>query len=190
MSSEMAVMLSPQTAFRRLLVQEREPTWLQALRRPAFVALLLGSSVAISATSSITLSVVVSLTAWWAFAVAIQIIAAIILVASAPHRRISLARGVDLLFAGHAPWSLWLLFAAIPGLSRSLSMDALLATTLVPGLWTTWIVFAFSRGVLDSNVRHAVLRTMLHQGIIWVFVWTCVLLAIGAWPRLLSLLQR
>ena len=85
---------------------------LTALRRPLLVAIVLGVSTAISATGRVTPSLVLSTTLCWSFVVVLQAVIAIALIAAPARRTVGLPRALDLFFAGHAPWSLWMLAAA------------------------------------------------------------------------------
>jgi hypothetical protein len=181
-------MLAPEATYRQLMTGSWSSGWLTALKRPALVALILGTGIAISATRHVAVGLVISLTAWWSFAVIIQLLAAIVLITSARHRSVSIHRGIDLLFAGHAPWSLWLLIFALPSVSRSVMLETILMTAIVPFLWTGVILFAFCRQVLKDDRKHALRRTLVHQGFILVFIVTFVVLAIAAYPRLMATL--
>src|SRR5260370_2794711 len=79
------------------------------LRRPLLVTAVLGVSAAMGGTGHVTPALVLSTTLCWSFVVALQAAIALALVAGPARRTVGLARAIDLYFAGHAPWSLWML---------------------------------------------------------------------------------
>jgi len=190
-SLELRVALAPARAYRELTLLKATDTWLVAFRRPAFIALLIGTLVAISSTGRVTLGLVSSIAVCWSFVPVLQLLAGAIVIASCRGRAVAMPRALDLLFAGHLPWSLWLLIAAAWAASVPVfSQGALGLTMLVPAAWTAYIVFAFCRTVLGVTTRGAVLRTAAHQAIVWTLAGTYVFLATGMWPRLLGVLGR
>jgi hypothetical protein len=118
--------------------------------------------------------------------------AALLLIASAPRRAVSMPRALDLLFMAQGPWSIWLLaFAAcaLVATGANHSFGMVLLTALVPAIWTGFLVSAFCRQVLQSTGRQAAGRTLAHQGLMW----GCVLIyfgwAVAIWPRVVGAFQ-
>jgi hypothetical protein len=100
---------------------------------------------------------------------------------------VGLARAIDLFFAGHAPWSLYLLGIAAFGMFRVQSpWWAEPAVGLIPLVLTVRIVAAFFAEVLRLD-RAAVRRmTALHQAATWT-VFVAVNWAASAFtPRLIQ----
>jgi hypothetical protein len=108
MFTEMALMVSPRRTYATLARASGRVTFLTAVRRPLLVAIVLGVSAAISTTRHVTPALVLSTTLCWCFVVLLQAVIALTLIGPA-RRTVGLARGLDLYFAGHAPWSLWML---------------------------------------------------------------------------------
>jgi len=188
---ELRVALAPARAYRELTRLKPAGTWLVALERPAFIALLIGTLVAISSTGRVTLGLVSSIAMCWSFVPVLQLLAGAIVIASCRGRAVAMPRALDLLFAGHLPWSLWLLAAAAWVASVPFASQGPLGLTmLIPAAWTAYIVFAFCRTVLGVTTHGAVLRTAAHQAIVWTLAGTYVVLATGIWPRLLGVLGR
>ena len=179
------VMVAPSAAYARGR-DDRRRGIATALRRPLLSALVIGTAIALSTTHSVAPVVVASVTTWWSFAVAIQLAAGLILIAPARGRTVPLAAAVDLFFAGHGPWSLWLLTIAVIGLATYVPAETLIATALLPLLWTARIVYVFCREVLRDDRRLALKRTVGHQGFILAFLVVCGLMAIAALPRWLA----
>lgn len=190
---DLHVTVSPGKAYGILAGEHAAVGPLVAVKRPALVALILGTTIAISATHRVTLTLVASTSLYWSFAPLVQMLAAAIVIASSRQRRLGMARALDLFFMGHVPWSLWILAfgvrAAIGPHGTGIT-DYFLISALVPLVWTAIIVFAFCRTVLNSSPRGALRRTLLHQGIIWTFTIAYVVMAVQAWPRFLKALER
>jgi hypothetical protein len=97
---------------------------------------------------------------------------AVPLLARQARRTVGLARAIDLYFAGHAPWSLFMLFAAAwapSGVGRP-AWPLAVAAVICLGL-TARIVAAFFAVVLALDRRRALRMTVLQQAITWsVFV--------------------
>lgn len=185
MPPELALMVSPQATYAALARSGGRGTMVTAVRRPVLVAIVLGVSMAMSATGHVTPSLVLSTTLCWSFVVALQAAIAIALVAAPARRTVGLARAIDLFFAGHAPWSLWLLGAAAWAPSPvGRPMLPVLVAAAVPLVLTPRIVTAFFREVLEMDPRHAVARAAVQQAISWI---TFVILfgtAIALVPRI------
>jgi hypothetical protein len=150
---------------------------------------VIGTVLPIAATGRVTAGLVVTATISWAFAVAVQIAAAILIAASVATRPVSIPAAVHLLFAGHLPWSLWLVgfsMWAVSGLTFIAGDAAVLVSTIVPVAWTTVIISAFCRTVLGTTRRGAGVRTLAHQVVIWSFALNYIAWAAGGWFRLVG----
>jgi hypothetical protein len=178
-----------------------ESVW-AAARRPCLVAVIQGVAISMAATESVALPVVASVTAYWAPAVLVQVVAALVLIQSGPAiarsgetspvRRLPVAGALDLFFLGHAPWSLWLLLSAgVMVFAPSVSMLRwiVMVGMIVPAAATARIVAAFSQVVLGYTRRESVRRTILHQaltlGLLVVYIATSTQL----WTRAMALLR-
>lgn len=180
--------LAPFSTYRNLGTR-REVGRLGALQRPVFIALLVGTLLALTSTGRITLGLVLAVAACWSFVPAIQAFAGFAVIARSPHRTVGRAQALDLLFAGHAPWSLWLLAVAarIAWLDAPASFSgAFLATAWIPLAWRCVIVFAFCRSVLLESRRGALLRTAAHQAIVWSLGIGVLAVAVRLWPRIVG----
>jgi hypothetical protein len=143
-------------------------TPLAALRRPALVALVLGVAAAMGATGRVTPALLLSTVVCWSFVVVLQMVIALLLIAGPARRTVGIARALDLFFAGHAPWSLWMLavVAWAPSPVGRPLLPALLAA-LVPLVLTPRIVSAFFQEVLEMDPRDAMTRAAAHQALTW-----------------------
>ena len=181
-------MFRPAATYRRLAENYPPLGAAHALRRPAFVTLVTGCAIAIAGTGRVTAPLVTSLTLSWCWTVLWQLLAAAVIVRSAPVP-LTLAQRIDLLFAGHAPWSLWLLTMAAWSrlFPQFTDLYAILVTVVVPAAWTTLIVHGFCSGALGLPQRGAIRRTIAHQALIWGLAFFYVAWAVALWPRLSSL---
>lgn len=184
-------MLSPTRAYTEYApAHTRSGLWI-AIRRPLFVALLLGVTIAMTATHTVAAPVVVSLTICWSVAVVIQLVTALIVVGPSPRRMVPMSRALDLFFLGHAPWSLWLL--VIGGMSTWMpdlvGILLVVLTMLLPAVLTTRIVAAFSAVVLGASGRAAMTRALLHHAITWMAILVLFSAAVALWPRVIAVLR-
>ena len=183
-------MISPSSAYDEYMRAAAPGGAWTAVRRPLFVAVLQGAAIAMAATHTIAAPVFASVTLCWSAAVLVQLAGAIALIRSGSAPRVGTARAIDLLFVGHAPWSLWLLGAAgvrtfapsIPFLRWSS-----LAAMIVAAALTARIVAAFAEFVLGADQRQAVRRTVLHQTITLGTLIAFIAIAIQLWPRVSGL---
>jgi hypothetical protein len=192
-SPELEILRAPRRAYSRLAADRQPVSLLDACYRPAVVALTTGTAVSISSTGHVSLALVATVTACWAFLVGIQLIAAWVAIPVAASRAIGRARAIDLLFSGHAPWSLWLLACAVWAVSVPISArDSrwLLASVTVPTVWNAVIVFAFFRDALELPHGAALRRTIAHQAMTVGSTLALFGSAVAIWPRIVGLFVR
>jgi len=180
-------MISPRETYARLARASSRGTLLTAFRRPLLVAIVLGVSMAKAATGHVTPALVASTTLCWSFVIVLQAAIGLGLMAGAARRTVGSARSLDLYFAGHAPWSLWILAVAAWSPSPlGRPIWPLLIAGFVPLFLTARTTNAFFREVLGLDPRHAVMRTVAQQAI----TWGCLVILYGtavAWmPRVLE----
>jgi hypothetical protein len=174
-STDVQLAFAPGATYRELIAQNRPVRWWRALARPAFVLLIIAVVVPMMATDRITAGLVLTSAAAWSPVVAIQMAIAAIFVA--PARGVGFWRAMDLWFAAHLPYSLWILL--LPFLTSSPAVpphDVMGVSIVVPLLWTGVLTSAFFRTVLGLNVWTARGRAMLHLAIVVI-----VILALGLW---------
>jgi len=166
-SPELQLIVSPRDTYARLARTRSRGGVLAALRRPALAAVVMGAAIALGATGHVTPRLLLSTTLCWAFVVVLQIAIAVALIVGPSRRTVGLSRALDLFFASHAPWSLWLLaVAALPApLGRPVMPLLLLA--VVPLMMTNRAIAAFFREVLQYGSRRAAVHTAIHQALTW-----------------------
>lgn len=187
-SDDVYVALAPARRYRELLARDEPTGWVDALQRPGFVVMLLGTLVPMAAVGRVTLGLVVTAALSWSFAVAIQVLIGLAIVASAASRKTTMARALDLYFAGHVPWSLWLsaIAAWITSGLDGLSFDVIAFSAMATAIWTAVIVAAFCREVLGTTASGAWLRVAAQQAIVWAVVFSYIAWAAGGWFRLVE----
>ena len=182
LSSEVRIALAPDKTYRELVaVNEPVRVW-RMLHRPLIVLVVIATAVPIMAVQRITVALFASSIASFGFVVLIQMAVGAGIIASAGTRRASMTRALDLWFAGHVPYSLWLLAvaAAFAGLPWA-SLDLLIALAIIPAAWTTVIVAAFCRNVLGTSRAGARWRAAAHFIVVWAIALELVALAAGGW---------
>ena len=158
-----------------------------SLRRPLIAAVILGASMTIAATRQAEPGILLSTIVCWSSAIVLQIAIALSVIAGPARRTVGVPRALDLFFASHAPWSLWLLasvaWAPVPG-ERSTLVP--LFAALAPLVLTPRIIAAFFREVLELEPRRAVLRTAVHQAMTWTTFLILYGSAVAVVPRILQ----
>ena len=191
LSTEAHVAFFPDKAYRTLSADhERVGVW-RMLRRPLIVLIVIGTAVPIMSVQRITIALLAWSIASFGLVVAIQMAVGTAVIASASSRGAGRLRALDLWFAGHLPYSLWLLtiaatFAAIP----SASLDLLIALALVPAAWTAVIVAAFCRHALGTSRAGARWRAAVHFVIVWLIALELVALSAGGWFQITRSVTR
>ena len=181
-STEVQIAISPGSTYRALAADDEHVSAWRMLRRPLVVALVIGIAVPIMAVQRVTLGLLVSSTISFGFMVAIQMAVGAALIATVPSKRLSMVRALDLWFAGHAPYSIWLLtVAAVFAASPWASLDGLIVLAAVPAVWTAFIVSAYCRNVLGTSRAGGRWRAALHFVVIWTIAFELIALSAGGW---------
>jgi len=173
LSAEVWAMLDPNAAFSDLSrLLERGGVWI-LLRRPMFLAFILGCTVSLVTAQSLTLRLVTSGTVTWSFVPLLEA-AAVAAVWRPDRSTLSLPRAVDLFFTGHGPWLLWLVaFGAFwssrpqPHLSRATEW-CWLASAAVVLVWSGYIDFCIHRCLLQRGNARAVRDILLQRALCWI----------------------
>jgi hypothetical protein len=192
-SPEVEIMCAPRRAYSELAAKPRALSVLDASYRPLIVGVTIGTSTSISSTAHVSLGLVASVTACWSFLVVIQVLAAWMVIPSAARRGMGTACALDLLFSGHAPWSLWLLATVFWALMLPIShRDSrwLLGSMMIPIVWNALIVFAFFRSALALPHDVALRRMVAHQALSVGSTLAILLSAVAIWPRIVGVFVR
>jgi hypothetical protein len=182
LSSDVRVALSPDAAYRILVAEGEQVGLLRMLRRPVIVALVIGSVVPIMAVQRMTLGLLVASTISFSFVCIIQLAVATALIGFVRSRRVPAPRAIDLWFAGHVPYSAWLLvMAAVIANLPFAALDLLIASAVIPAAWTAVVVAAFCRNVLGTGRAGARWLAFAHIAAIWGLGFELVALSAGGW---------
>lgn len=164
LSDPIRLMGAPSREYRLRLAERRPITWVGALRTPILLAVMLGLLNATAAAGHVSLELVLHEIASWSFVPLLQLMTGAALIASAPARRVSFPGSIELLFAAHGPWSLWLVAAT---LLQTINPNPyiVVGSGAVPMLFTAVLLMAFGREVLGLTAREARWRVAAHQAV-------------------------
>ena len=178
-STDARVAFAPETTYRALIAQTTLQPW-RALLRPALVLLVLAVSLPITAVHNITFDLVLRTAAMFSLIVLVQLAIGAVVIATAPARPVSFSRALDLWFAGHLPYTLWILFLplvmTVPIGPADSPHELMGVSVIAPLVWTAFIVGAFCRVVLGATPARARRRVMLHMAMVLI-----VGVALAAW---------
>jgi hypothetical protein len=190
-STEVRVAFAPARTYKGLLASDASVSWWQTLHRPAFIVLIIGVVLPAMALHRLTFGTVVNSAAVWSIAPAIEYLAAMCVIASVASRRLSMARALDLWFAGQLPYSFWLLTLPITTtLFRIPPLDLIALTAIAPTIWTTFIIAAFCRTILGVSSRGAWVRAGLHVAAFIVVASTLFIISAGGGVAVGSYMTR
>ena len=155
-----------------------------------FFSLLIAAAASLAATGRITAGLLLSLSASWMFVPLLHVAIAAALAGSSAAARARRPRATALLLRGHAPWSLWILCAAVMiAMGGYSSYSAALWLALIPIALTIRIVHAFCLEILQTSRRGAVIRTLAHQAATWLVAAVYLDRAVSLVPRVLQWLS-
>lgn len=186
-STDVRVAIAPVATYRGV-ADAPDGRWLVVIQRPALVALVIGLLVPIAATGRVTpVDAALAMATWW-WVPALQLLVGWVVTASLPERRVTLARALELYSAGHVPWTLWLLGAALIASSgiSFLGALAIASSAVVPLIWTAFITRAFVRVVLNASPSETRSRLALQHALLWTTVVAFAVFAGGLLPRIMG----
>jgi hypothetical protein len=182
-SPDIWVMLQPAAAYQWLARLPASEESSSALRRPLFVAFLLGCMVSLITSQRLALRLVADGAINASFILLGQI-GALALVWRR-ERVGSFARAIDLFFAGYGPWSLWILsFSAVWAFASPMQAFAWTGsrwhwfTVVVAAAWSGYIDLRFFQCVLQRSAERAA-RDLLLQ---WAISWSVAIVIFGGGP--------
>ena len=186
-STELAIALSPDQTFERLITNTPPSAIRSLLTRLFLVLLTIAVVVPVMAVQRVTASLAATAALSWSFVLVIQTIVAVGVIVSSRARRVGVLHALDLWFAGHIPYSLWMLgMAMLTANSRVVDPAFLFVTALVPAGWTAWIVAAFCRRVLHVDSAGARRRAAAHQVVVWAVALQYAAFTTGGWFQVVN----
>ena len=166
-------------------------SWGRVAARLILTALLLGVVVPIMATHTVTIQLVAVSALAWCFVPIAQLLMAMLTIVPARGRTVSVARALDLWFAGHLPYTAWLLLLpVIVRVSAAAQIDLVVITFAAAIVWATSVEIAFARVVLGDPPATARRRVVLHQALMLGLVGAGVLWAAGGVAPITSFIAR
>jgi hypothetical protein len=173
-----AILARPRAAYAALAhrVPRGDRRWIAA-RRPWYAALLLGATVSLLVTGTLTVRLVLGGALTWSFVPFFEA-ASLAVVSQGRPSALSRARALDLYFAGRGAWSLALIAlgavaACSPPLvvyfwASSWRQRGLLAAFLFPvAAWSAYVDFCFFRVVLEYSWPRALRRLAAQRALSW-----------------------
>jgi hypothetical protein len=190
MSPEIELIIRPDRTYAALAASAAPIGVVRALRRPLLVAVVIGTSMALSTTRHLTPALVFDTTLLLSGVVVVQVLIALAVTGGPASRRVGRACALDLFFASHAPWSLWLLASAVWVPSWfALRAAPMNYAAVAPLVLTGRMIAAYFREVQGLDRRRAAIRTVLHQGVTWSLFVALFGVAVAFWPRILAALS-
>jgi hypothetical protein len=188
--TDIRIAVAPEETYRELVARAPAARWQDALAGPALQVSLLAVIVPLMATHTVSLSLVLISAIAWVTIPATQIAMALVTIGPARRRPVAFARAFELWFAGHAPFTLWLLLLPIIMGTRVGFIVLLAVTFAVPVCWSAFIEAAYCRVVLGATPARARAKTALHQAIMLTVVGSSVIWAAGGVDSVTSWLAR
>ena len=163
-SDAMRLMRAPARQYRLRVAARRAAPWSRALTVPVLLVLMIGLLNSTAAVGHVAGLLVLDQIVSWSFVPALQLLTGMALIASAKTRLVTFPRAVELLFAAHGPWSLWLVAVT---LLQTIYPDpyVVVGSGVAPLAASAFMLAAFAREVLGLSVRQARLRVMAHQAV-------------------------
>ena len=177
-SLDARVLVRPDRTFRSLAsaspTEAASPLWIAA-RRPVFLTFVLACVVSLLATSVATIRLIATAVLYWSFVPVIEILALTIILR---RRRVSkpLPIAIDLFFAGHAAWALFLLSIgatmamAPPNYWWSLIIGPGLVGMILVVAWSAYVDVCFFRHMCGTSLARAIGNAALHRLMTWMLV--------------------
>jgi hypothetical protein len=172
-------MLRPLSTYRELAKAADDSGMWVMVRRPLFVALVVGSFVSMTVSGRLTLSLLIDGMVFWSFVPILQGIFMSAIVVIFGRRRIATSKAMDLFFMGHGPWLMWLLAVAGTCLFFPVKQVYLWPvqwgwilplSLLVAWLWSSVTSFAFLRGALEVSILRASALLFLYTVLLWATI--------------------
>ena len=169
-----SVSLRPAHAWSYLSSQP-PPTPIRSWDRPLIFLFVLGCSVALITSAKLDPLLLASSVLYWSFVPAAEICGLLL----ACRRMMPPTRAIDLFFAGHGPWMLWLIgLTAIWSLASTAAASELTNhlwrsyAGIVVVLWSLWIDYWFFRIVCQFQWGAALRALAIQRLVSWAIVLT------------------
>ncbi len=178
-SDELRVMLRPASTYRQLSTDADDSGVWVMIRRPLFVALVIGSFVSLTVSGRLTVSLLLDGMVFWGFVPILQGVLMCVIVVVFGRRRLSTSKAIDLFFMGYGPSLIWWLTIAATCLffpSKQFYLWPvewgwiLPVTFLAACIWSSVTSFAFLRAALELSKLRASALLVLYTVLLWGIV--------------------
>ena len=150
------------------------PVW-TAARRPLFLALMFGCVISLAGTSVASVRLIGATAIYWSFVPIVEILA-LAIVAWRWRGSRTFASLIDVFFAGHAAWTLFvLLVGAVTAVAPPqywwflITRAAIVGIVLVAG-WSAYVDVCFFRYICGATLASAIRSTVVNRVIVWILI--------------------
>jgi hypothetical protein len=186
----------PAEAFDFVASHPPPPGWRTALRRPLFVALVLGCGMSVLASGVLTLRLAVTSLLFWSYVPCAQVIG--LALATRGRRRIGFSQMVDAFFVGNGTATLFLLtlVGVLSLLPSDRWWDALTgpfaAAWLASLLWSVRVDASFFRSVLKMTRGETLRALLLQRAVAWAIIFAVFAVPSPRllWPELVDAVRE
>jgi hypothetical protein len=186
-------MMQPSGAYEWMAgLADEDGIW-TGVRKPIFLAVVLGCVVSLLATERLTVRIAGSGTIYASFVPLVEIFA--LIVVRPKNKTFSFSRTIDIFFTGHGPWILWLIgfgaFWTFTSHSQFLAANGLRLWVYAAGiaaLWSGYIDFSFFRQIRGESRGKALRSLLLHRAISWTLGFT-IFGGGSLWPEIVRVLR-
>ena len=190
-STEVDIALRPTEAYQRLMSATCASPGRSLLEHLAVVLAVVGTAVSTMAVQRVSPGLVATAALSWSFVLLIQLSLGALVITSASTRRVGMTRALDLWFATHLPYTLWMLvISVLMATSPYASVELVIVTAIAPAAWTAVLLSAFCRVVLGTSRAGARWRATLHLLLIWTTTFGYVAWAAGGWFQIVASVNR
>ena len=146
-----------------------------AVRRPLFLAFVLGCVISLLTASVATMRLVGATAIYWSFVPLVEIVALAIVVWRWRGSR-TFTSLIDAFFVGHAAWTLFLLLAgAVLAVTPPQHWWFIITRLAVAGLvvvagWSAYVDVCFFRFMCGATLRGAIARAAVYRVIAWMLI--------------------
>jgi hypothetical protein len=189
--TDLEIALAPDAAYHRLRDASLPGAWPRTASRVVLIALAIGTAASIMAVQRVSIGLVLTTALTWGFVLIAQAAAGAAVIASARRRSVSLGASFDGWFAGHLPYSLWIMASCVlVANTRTEQLALFIVSAIVPTIWTWFVVSSFCRRMLDLDRAGARLRASVHATAMWGLAFVYVVWASGGAFQIVSAIRR
>ena len=190
-SLDARVLVRPAAAYLAAADRAAQPGLWTAIRRPLFVALVLGCTMSMLASSVLTARLAFPTALYWAFVPLVEALAFLPL-ARRWRARVAPSVLIDTFFAGHGAWTLTVV---VLGVTMSIVSPALwwffitrvwLGVAGVVIAWSVSVDYWFWRHYLRATPGQALGRLAIHRAVVWLVVFWLFALPIATPGELIA----